>query len=206
VVTYRSTTLEHTCHIGEGRYRDVYAVGNEAVKVIKQFIRKDYGLFRIDYPAPFYIKHKFGIEDFNRFELDSYNQLMKHVPPGYTDSFSRIHRVVQKEGRSISISDLIRDSDGTLSKSLSDHGPVKDLEFWRRMSALRTLLLDNEIHLMDITGENIMVKKTEEYALPVIVDYKRYGTNTYPFQFWMLSKNEREKRIQRRFMRLRRFA
>jgi len=189
--------------IGEGRYREVYRVGKTAVKLIKPFIRKNYGVFSVDLPTNAYTKIKFGVEDFNLVEYENYRNLIQSVPRELRRNFADIYWTGVLNGRSASVSDLVCDCDGNLSKNLGSFGRVEDDFFWERMEMLEKELLRNPVTLLDIRAENIMVKNDGRNLVPVFVDYKRCGAQSYTFQPWLISKEQQKKKIARRFRRLR---
>jgi len=189
--------------IGEGRYRNVYRVGNVAIKTLKPSIRKDYYFFNLTYEQHWYTKHKFGIGDFNQFEYDMFTQFIEKVPPDFRNRFAHIHSVFQIEGTSHSISDLVLDSTGNVSRTLHKYGQVHSDVFWNHIDALQGVFIDEQIPLMDIRGENIMVQETSAGVFPVFIDFKRYGARTYPVHFWLSSEKQRIAKMQRKFERLR---
>ena len=186
--------------IGEGSYREVYMVRNKAVKVLKHFIVKDYILFSIKYPTHYYTKLKFGIDDFNEHEFGNYSELK--IPDEFKDNFAQIFGIEKNNGNSFSLCELILDSDGNVSKSVKEHKNIKDIDFWKNLDKLEEFLIDNRIYLMDIRPENILAKEINGSFIPVIIDYKRVGPQTYPFQFLLKSTNGIENKIRRRFERL----
>ena len=201
-----SSSLERRLEdrIGGGAYREVYREGNLAIKVLKPYVKKDYGLFSINFPAFLYTKIQFGIEDFNKFEYDNYRQMIGLVPLELRDSFAKIIRVEQNQNGSLSINELVTDADGCVSKTLKQYGEVRNSKFWERFNELEQLFLSNNISLFDINSENILVKELENGdTTPVLVDYKRFGTRTYPFQFGLLTESGVRKKIKRRFARIR---
>lgn len=196
-------SLHNPIKIGEGRFREVYQVGGYTLKVLKPYTRKNYGPFHIAFPVTLYTTLKFGIPDFNEHEYNTYNSFADRIPSELRESFYHIHGVQKPNGRSCLITELVADTDGKPSKRLSEHGKIADSIFWKQIKRLEEALLDEGIMLMDINGENILVRKTDNGPIPVIVDYKRLGGKTYPAQFWLSSGKQMEKKIQRRFQRLR---
>jgi hypothetical protein len=183
--------------IGEGRYRKVYSDGNKALKILRPKIKKNYWLLQIEFPTKTYTKFKFGIDDFNRFEYETYLQIIEKIPQNLRNSFYEIYGVLGNTH----LSELVRDYDGKVSETISKKQRVGNIYFWNRINDLESLLIDKEILLMDIRGENILVREIEENKkIPVIVDYKRYGSRTYPFQF--LTKKRMVEKIRRRFKKI----
>jgi len=203
VYTPHPPDLESAVKIGEGKYREVYRLRDFAIKMLKPSIRKDYGLFHINFPSQLYTKHKFGIADFNQFEYDMFKEFIERVPVEFRDRFAHIHSVGQIDGKSYSLSDLVINRDGSLSKTLAQYGEIESYDFWSQIEELEGVLTDNSIPIMDIRGENVMVQETSEGVAPVFIDFKRYGRRTYPVQFWLFLEKQLVAKMQRRFERLR---
>lgn len=201
ICEYSQTDLSQAVKIGEGKHREVFRLGDKALKILKLHIRKNYGLFHIDFPTNLYTKYRYGIDDFNEFEYRTYKKFIERVPPEFKDRFSRIYHAGRLDGRSFSISDLVVNSDGSLSKPLSEYDII-DSAFWRQIDELEEILASKEIPIMDIGGENIMVKEADGKMIPVIIDFKRYGRKTYPFQIWLFSEQRLISKMRRRFQRL----
>lgn len=190
--------------IGEGKFREVYQYENRAIKILKPYIRKDYGLFHINIPIHLYTKFKFGIADFNEFEYNNYRKIIDQVPSDIKDSFAEVFEVRQHQGDSLSINELVVNVDGSVSKALKQYGMVRNSGFWERLGKLEEFFLNKGISYLDIKPGNILVKELEdENIIPVIVDYKGVGTRTYPIQFNLLIKSQISKKIKRRFSRIR---
>jgi len=200
---YLQTDLSQVAKIGEGRYRKVFRVGNKALKVLRPFVRKDYGLFHVNFPTELYTKYKFGIADFNQFEYEMYHEFIERISPELRNKFSQIHEIGKSNGKSVSLSDLVVNSNGNLAKTLSQYGIVDNPDFWRQIDKLEQVLVHEEIPIIDIRGENIMVREVDGESVPILVDFKRYGRRTYPVQIWLFSKQQLVKKMKRRFQRLR---
>lgn len=193
-----------TQKIGEGRYREVYCIDDEfALKLLKPIVGKNYFGVHVEFPAQLYTSFKFGISDFNRFEYDAYHNFSSRIPSELRSSFAHIYRAGIFHGRSASLSDLIVDEDGSVSRPLSEHGAVGDPLFWKRMDAIETMLLDEKIRLADVANHNIVVQTVNGTHIPVLVDFKRYGRRTFPFQIWLVSERQLENKMRRRFQKMR---
>lgn len=196
------TNISERKKIGEGRYREIFRVGDEALKLMKPYVRKDYGLFHVNFPAELYTKHKFGISDFNRFEYESYMGFIERIPKEFRGMFSRVHSFGRHNNRSFSLSDLVVNSDNEISKPLSEYGQVDNLKFWEKITRLEEMLVSEKVPLLDIRGENIVVREEKGELTPVVIDFKRYGRRTYPMQIWLLSEQKLIGKMRRRFQRL----
>lgn len=190
--------------IGGGRHREVYRYCNLAVKVLKPYVVKDYGLFSIATPTKLFSLYKVGSLDLNRVEYENYQKLISQVPEGVMDSFAKIFEISGNEGESISIGELVVNSNGTLSQTLEQYGGVKSPRFWERIKDLEQLFLSKDIPYFDIRPKNILVKEFENRdSIPVLVDYDAIGTRAFLFQINLLLKSERARKIKRRFSRIR---
>jgi hypothetical protein len=192
--------------IGEGRYREVFQIGDETcAKFLRRTLEKNYGIFSITFPMKTYNLLKFRTSDFNQLELQNYNDLMKRIPESSHQYFAHINGLETIDGQSVSIYQLIRNSDGSISKSLKNFGPVDSVEFWDSIEHLRKIILDLEIPYFGVNDDNILVQQEESRIKPVFVDYKRVGMKTYPFQPWVCMHGEKAKKINRLFGRLNKY-
>lgn len=196
-------SLSQPVKIGEGRYREVFRLGDQAFKILKPCVRKEYSFFHVDFPAELYTKYKFGIPDFNQFEYEVYKDFIKSIPEDFKGMFVHIHKVGRYGNRSFSLSDLVVDGNCEVSKSLLEHKPVEDQKFWERLDCMEEVLASRNVPILDIRGENIVVKEERGELFPVMIDYKRYGNKSYPMQVWLLSEQRLIGKMRRRFRRLR---
>lgn len=188
--------------IGEGKYREVFRHGDKVIKLLKPEVVKDYRLFCVNFPISTYTRYRFGIADFNEFEHDVYQGFIARVPVDLRDSFSHIHSVKRVGDRSILVADLVVNDDGSISKPLSNHGCVEQASFWSRLADLEEILVEEQIPLLDIHAGNIIVKETDEGPVPVLIDFKRCGAQTYPFQLSLCFGSGIVKKMSRKFQRL----
>lgn len=189
--------------IGEGRFREVYSLGEfNVLKLLKPTFVKKHFFLKFNYPTDTYTKHNYGIQDFNQYEYDMYNQFKDKIPTNLSESFIQPLIVGKYQLRSASISELVKNQDGSIANSLETHGPVKDQYFWKKFNELEQVLNDNKIYLMDMKPLNILVKTSDDGLKPVLMDYKRFGKQTYPFQFWMQTDKQLADKMNRRIQRL----
>ncbi len=189
--------------IGECKFREVFSVGDFAVKTIKPSFKKNYGLFKVSMSTHLYTKYKFGIPDFNEYEFGAYKKLIEKVPEELRNSFYQIYSVLHNEGKSYLIAQLIKDSNDQISLPMSKLGHIQEKSFWERIDQLEDLLIEKDIPLMELNSSNIVARDLGNSSIPVFIDYKRFGIRTYPAQFWLISRSERVKKIKRRFQILR---
>jgi hypothetical protein len=191
--------------IGQGAVRKAYVCGEYLLKVIKQdiYIRKKMLFGQRKIPTEEFIKKRYKIDDFNIYEFAQYMQLMQRVPAYLRDSFAKIIGVKQIQGRSVSINDLVRDADNSISRTLEDNGPLNDVGFWKRMDELEKFFLDEKILHLGIDERNILVRRAEEAVLPVVSDYKRMGKNVRPRTIGMLFAYGRTAKTRKKFRLMR---
>ncbi|MBW3002262.1 PhoP regulatory network YrbL family protein [Candidatus Woesearchaeota archaeon] len=191
--------------IGQGAVREAYICGDFVLKVMKPnlHIRKKVFMGRVEIPAEQHLKKRYKIDDFNTYEFTQYLQLMQKVPAYLLNSFAKIIGVKEIQGRSVSINDLVRDTDGSISRTLADNGPIADEEFWERMGELEQFFLREEILHLGVDDRNILVRTTEEGTLPVIIDYKRMGKNVRPRTIGMLFAYGRAAKTRKKFQAMR---
>jgi hypothetical protein len=191
--------------IGEGAIREVYVSGNLVLKVMKPDARisKKMLFGRASFQTQDFVRNRYGIDDFNRYEFEQYQKLMLQVPADLLDSFSRVLGIKQIQGRSTSIHELVTDADTSISRELKEHGPVDDAGFWERMDKLEQFFLEREILHLGFDERNIVVKSTADKTLPVIIDYKRLGKKVRPRTLGMLFSFGIRRKIKYKFGLLR---
>lgn len=190
--------------IAEGTLRDVYASGDNAFKVIKPSLYNT-----SNNKVVCLIKHvlfyfKMLVWDINSYEFKYFNQFIEKIPYTIRNSFSTISGVKKIEGKTVSVSKLVKNSDGTAAVTLGKHGVVKQASFWNRLDKLEEALIQNKIYLLGLSEDNIVVQYLADGSvIPVCIDFKRYGGHTYPMQVWLMRNTECVKKMQRQFARLR---
>ncbi len=197
--------LEHK--IGESEYRTVYQVDTDkCAKFLKTHRQKKYGPITVSYPMQWYTWFKFGVADYNEFEFENYRMMMRKLPVEAHKYFARIFDVVKTSEASVSVSELVRDADGQISRTLQNVGMVADAHFWNALAFVRDALIEKGIPYFDALDANIVVKQDEFGPTPMFVDVKRVGANMYPFQPWLHVKSCRAAKTRRSFDRLLRYA
>ncbi len=171
--------------IGKGNYRIAYIhKGTIVKKIFRKSIR---------------------IKNINLYEFQMYQALIPKIPIQYQNYFSSIYGVFDFKGETFSVSELIRDYDGEVSKSLNNYkGGISNDYFWMELDKLKMFLIDNKIEFVDVAANNIIVKKiNENLYFPIFIDYKRVGNNIFfPLQLSLYFKKGRVNKMIRRFNRL----
>ena len=134
--------------IGEGRYRRCFAVNEHpdlCAKTIKPTIEKQYfGRLKVTYPTRYYLLLQFGIADLNKLEWEnvaSLPQEMRMYAPPIVDLANN----GDETGETMFVSSRAFDYDGTPSKTLLEHGPTSNAEFWKPKDA-DFVLFDESLH------------------------------------------------------------
>ncbi len=189
--------------LSDGRFRQVWTSNECVVKELKPKTTKHIGSLSFYIPTSLYTRIAYGIRDFNEYERACYERISAGMPDDMRGSFSVIHEVRRIRNQSFSIGELVVDYNGHISKTLRQHGPVSDDYFWTRMSNIVEYMVRRGIPLLDIGAHNIMVKVFDDgHKIPVFIDYKKMGPQTYPAQFWLRFPGQIERRIRRRFEKL----
>ncbi len=189
--------------IGEGQHREVFRSGQMALKVQKLYRERTTLGFTTRIPMRDYSRRKFGIKDFNRLELENYRRLADFVPVALRRHFCVIHWAGEWRGRSISLSDLILNEDGTCAQPLSQFGTMADPQFWTAFGCMESFLIDSRMFFLGLNSDNILVQMTRDGPLPIMVDYKWLGPRAYRWQFWLRWEAGLKRKLHRKFGRIR---
>lgn len=99
-------------------------------------------------------------------------------------------------------SEIVKDFDGTISHNLRTYENKIPEVFWENLKDILIFLMSNELYFYDLKPENILIKRlNSNQVIPVFIDYK-WINRYYPLQLNLLFKSEREKKVLRRFERL----
>lgn len=188
--------------IGEGRFRRVYRFQDKAVKILKRKVKKDYWLFSVSFPTGTYTYLKYGVRDFNEHEFKVYNLLERRLPDEFRDNFGKVLDLGYSIYGSLLVSELILDSKCQVSQDIKCRGKIKDESFWKRLDQIVEFLSDNRIYFLDINPGNILAREVNGVLIPVFIDYKRIGPQTFPFKSWLRIKSLAERAFRRKMNRL----
>lgn len=183
--------------IGEGRYRECFALGtNLCVKKTKVKMVKTYWGFNVSFNMKLYIWLKFRTRNFNRKEYE----IFLNLPTELQDYIPRSIRMEEE----LIIMERPRDFDGVYSKTAQKSGLISNPIFWKHVENIADILLRNNLFFLDIFyhGNNIIVKKiSPDEWKPILIDVKRLGFYTYPFQLNLIFKSQQRKKFLRRMER-----
>lgn len=184
-----------------GRYRETYLVGpkkDHVAKIPKDVIEKKYRFGTVPYPSAPYTLLKFGSTNINEVDYANYQSLPEAVRKEFTPEMRMIRGVIVQE--------RVVDYDGEPSLTIGEHtrkfGKVENPIFWERIEQLKRTFLAAEEPLLGVfhKGSNVMVKKvSEDEWVPVLIDFKRLGGRSYPFQPNLQLKGEVQKKFLRQF-------
>lgn len=183
--------------IGSGNYRLCFAQKDTdfIVKINRKFVVKNFGNFKIPFPAFIFSFLKFGTTNPNKKEykilMNLPKSLMTYLP----------EYIEYKEG--YLIQSRPKDYDGQYSTSVYQYGPFKNEAFWKHIKIIENILLDNQIYPLDIFrgGGNIMIQKiSEQEWKPVLIDFKRVGYRPFAdsLDFKLILKSEQRKKFLQR--------
>lgn len=183
--------------IGEGNFRQCYEiVGTDlCTKRAKKHIMKEIFGRTIYLNASIYSLLKFGATNLNKIEYKAIKSLPKELIPYLPAKIS------------LTDDDLImersKDFDGSYSRIAIDNGLINNDAFWKHVTHIVTVLEENKVFPSDVfrNGNNVIVKRvSEEEWMPVLIDFKRIGYRSDPFQFNLLLKSEQSKKFHRRLL------
>jgi hypothetical protein len=196
--------VKKTVIVGAGKYRVVTQCGGIAEKRLHPSRNKSYLGVQISYPMRWYT-FKFLTRNMNLDDLRHYQRFFGSVPEHLAPCFARIVGV-QKKGREwVLQQELVRDFDGTVSRSLEESGPVLSPFFWKRFDEIMDFLTRNRVPLLDLRSSNVLVKRLGgDKSIPVLFDFKRMSARYYPAQPWIWTKKGQQKRLLRRAAAIRR--
>lgn len=192
--------------IAEGRFREVFLVSEtECAKVLKPVLSKRYGFFSVSFPMRPYTSLKFGIDDLNIAEMQNYERMMEVLPEEVHKYFAGIKKIERQAGHNLSVCELIRDSDGKISKTMKTAGKICCNEFWEIIDHIEILLIAREIPYFGVHDRNILARTSGTLMEPVFVDHKRFGQLTFPFQPWLYTGAGIKAKLAREFRRLNKY-
>ena len=190
--------------ISEGRYRDVYRYNELAIKIPKSHIIKKLLFIEVRVPASLYTLVNYAIRDLNIYEYKQYRSIISKVPSDLHKCFAKVHKPIKNNKTCYSISQLVIDHGGQISKALSEYGKVNDEQFWSLIDELEKRFLENRIYYFSVGSPNICVNRQADGRLiPVLIDYKRTGIRTFWHQLLLFFPYFSRLKMRRRFQRLR---
>jgi len=194
--------LKDAIKISSGKYREIYAIDNYVIKLLK----KPSNILETAKSA--FLKAYFmgvskGIKDLNELEYLNYLSLKKkinhNIGPFSEEQkyFAHIYGVFNVNKKSYSLGELIRDNNQEISKSL--YSSNLKPSFLKEFERFKEIIMDLKIYLYDLNEYNILVRNNQA-QYPVLVNYKR-SPETYPLQL-LNSENKLMVKLERRFKRL----
>ncbi len=184
----RSTMFELAEKIGEGNFRECFAVKGQPELCLKR-LKPDLGFLQR-------LQVIFLRRQMNQEELMTYRNLPEELKP-YFNPILDATKEYLLTARPI-------DHDGSHSKPVRDYGTISNEFFWREVEDIVSLLDKNKIWFFDTfqVGTNIFVRRSsEEVWKPIIVDYKHLGWKAFPMQFNLLLDSEKRKKFYRSYRR-----
>lgn len=186
-----------------GRFRQVFLVGpgkDHVAKKQREMVRKKYPFGTVHYPSAVYGLLKFGNTNINKADYQNYLAL----PPEVRAQFAPKSRLL----KGVMVQEQVMDYDGSRSLSVDEHversGKIRNEHFWSDVDKLKEMLLDDESFLFGVFsgGANVLVqKKSPDVWRPMIVDFKRLGRRSFPFQVSLALKRNLKMKFDRHFER-----
>ena len=176
-----------TIKIGNGRFREVYAVGHMAVKKIKDAVKTDNKRYML---REAFIR-EFDIDDINKEEFNKFLNINKTLCLNNDNFMNYINeRKYFNEifgysiDSNISFSALVRDFDNKISKTLEFYLSFRNVpdNFFNELDRLDSIIkrYDLGIDINSLESSDILVKRIDDgRAHPVLVDYKAFFLNQY---------------------------
>ncbi len=179
--------METTQLLGRGRYRECFGIRNSdfCIKELKPFSGR----------LGSAVAHL--ILDINQYELAIYNSI-----PHEMRQFFPTECYADESGNVLTRRP--RDFDGSFSKTVRQFGQISDTGFWKALDDINSLMLKYNLWFFDVfsSGNNMVVQRIDEAtSRPVIIDWKRQGWQSYPFQPELWFESGRVKKLKRRFDR-----
>ena len=180
--------LELAEKIGEGHFRECYAVKNEPELCMKIFKPELTFLQRLHLG----LLHR----NMNLDEYHTFRKLPEALKPYFNPVIraSRHHLVTRRPV----------DYDGSYSLPVSDYGKISNKYFWEEVEKVVALFETYNLWFFDAfqVGTNVFVQRlSEDQWKPVIIDYKRHGWRSYPAQLHLLCDSEKKKKFYRKYDR-----
>ncbi len=188
VGTYLLCMLKFAEKIGEGNFRECFAIEGEPDLCIKR-LKPGLG-FRQKLQVTFLRRRM------NQEELKTY----RNLPVELKEYFNPIIDASQDylvTGRPM-------DFDGTYSRPVCAYGKVSNEIFWKEVEQVVFLLDKHKIWFFDTfqIGTNILVQRLSETEWkPVIIDYKHLGWRAFPMQLNLLLNSEKRRKFYRCYRR-----
>jgi len=183
--------------IWEWAYREIYQIDNDiCIKKIKPYRVKTYFWCKIKFTTKIYTLLKFWALNINKIDLENYYKIKKLFPNNIPEI-----NYLDKNGNLVQ--SIIKDYNWKKTITLLDFTDKIDYSIWMEFKNMVVMLLKYWIEIMDIRESNIFVQEYERWKYRLILsDFKRIWWRTYPFQFYLAFKVNRDKKTLRRLDRL----
>ncbi len=93
------------------------------------------------------------------------------------------------------------DYDGTPSRTLQNHGPTNNANFWNHIDSIVDYMIESRRFIFDIfnAGQNIIVQKlSANEFVPVLIDVKKVGRSMYPTQLQLLHPSGQSNKFRKK--------
>ena len=192
--------------IGEGKFRQCWELKEDpalCAKLVRPNIEKRIlPSLRVSVPSRVFTLINNGVFDVNQLEHDNITSLPGPIRQ-YAPIVMELIRDVRLSPQKILVTSRAFDYDHSPSKSLAETGPVHNEEFWNHIQHISNCMLDFRRYFSDVfhRGQNILVQKlTPTEFRPVLIDLKREGCRTYPYDVLLFLPSEQRRRFRRKLL------
>lgn len=170
--------------IGSGNLRDCFKVTGHEDLCLK--VQKKLGFFK-GLQASLLHRNK-NIQEY---------QIYLNLPAEIKKYFNPIYEA----HKHFLLTGIPRNHDGSRCIPVKQHQLIGNDSFWKDVEQLYAYLDKNRLWFFDVlNGNNMFVmKKSEHVWSPVIVDFKRMGWEAFPWQFNLVLRSEKKKKLKRRY-------
>ncbi len=182
--------------IWEWAFREVYELDSDlCIKKLKKKKEKRYLWLIVKYNLKIYTLLKYWILDFNKYEYEMVKKIKEIIPNNIPDYYKLTEDWL--------IQTIVKDYNWEVSKNIMKYDWSIWEKFFNELEDLIQKLIENWIEPMDIKHNVIVQEYKEGKFKPILFDFKIIWWRTYPFQPWLMcSKKARERKVYRRFERL----
>lgn len=140
----------------------------------------------------------------NELEWKHFRTFFTRVPKELRSSFAQPYGISKTNKGTTLYMEVVTNVDGMVSRSLAEEGLIRDPHFWKRFDAMVHWMRQQGIVHFALKPENIVVKHVSSaQSIPVLVDYKNMDPRRYFLQPWLAISSLAQKKMLRRYERLR---
>ncbi len=139
----------------------------------------------------------------NELEWANFQRYFQNAPASLRQHIAPISRRKIKDGHVMHQIRLVKDFNGSISRTIEATGKIANAHFWKSFQRMVDELVRAHIPFYDFSSKNILVKRVSPTNwIPVLVDYESMGPHSARWQFWLRSKYFSGLKVRRRAERL----